>query len=112
MDEAATPDLGAGVPIEQVPAGGVLGVTLDGKPWLLARVDGQIVALGGKCTHLGAPLVKSLRSGDTVRCPWHHACFDLRTGRALEAPRLRRPAAARRPGPGRPRLRRGGGGAA
>ena len=80
------PDFSQGVPLTDIPADGVLGVKLGDDPWLLARVDGQIVALAGACTHYSGPLAEGLRSGDTVRCPWHHACFSLRTGQAVEAP--------------------------
>ncbi|HEU4498028.1 MAG TPA: FAD-dependent oxidoreductase, partial [Sphingomicrobium sp.] len=44
--------------------------------------------VSGSCTHYHADLADGLLSRSTVRCPWHHACFDLRSGRALRAPAL------------------------
>ena len=82
-------DLAHGIPLDQVPATGepLLG-HFDGEPVLLVRDDDGVRALGAKCTHYGGPLNEGLRDGDTIRCPWHHACFSLRTGEALAAPAL------------------------
>ncbi|HVI26924.1 MAG TPA: FAD-dependent oxidoreductase [Xanthomonadaceae bacterium] len=80
------PDLGAGVPLADIPAGGVLAGHVGGEPVLLARLDDGLHAVGGACTHYGAPLAEGLVRGAEIRCPWHHACFSLRDGTALRAP--------------------------
>jgi NADPH-dependent 2,4-dienoyl-CoA reductase/sulfur reductase-like enzyme/nitrite reductase/ring-hydroxylating ferredoxin subunit len=82
------PDLTEGIPVEGLADGQMLVGHARGKPVLLARVGQEIFAVSPHCTHYNGPLAEGLMVGDTVRCPWHHACFDLRTGEALRAPAL------------------------
>jgi len=82
------PDLTLGVPANSLaPGDRILGHAF-GDPVLLARVGDEHFAIGATCSHYGGPLAEGVVSGDTVRCPWHHACFSLRTGEALRAPAL------------------------
>ncbi|XP_052074370.1 apoptosis-inducing factor 3-like isoform X2 [Mytilus californianus] len=55
---------------------------------LLVRENGQFYALGNKCTHYGAPLAKGALNNGRVRCPWHGACFNVKTGDIEDFPGL------------------------
>ncbi|HEY5061968.1 MAG TPA: FAD-dependent oxidoreductase, partial [Gemmatimonadaceae bacterium] len=86
--ELTGPDLGAGVDADRLRSGDKLLGHAQGEPVLLARLGDDFVAIGASCTHYGGPLAEGVIDGDHVRCPWHHACFSLRTGEALRAPAL------------------------
>lgn len=83
------PDLARGVPLSDLSDGGMLRGHAHGQAVLLARRGSAVFAVADTCTHYGASLAEGVMVGDTVRCPWHHACFDLRTGEAVKAPALR-----------------------
>jgi NADPH-dependent 2,4-dienoyl-CoA reductase/sulfur reductase-like enzyme/nitrite reductase/ring-hydroxylating ferredoxin subunit len=55
---------------------------------ILVRQGDEIFALSAKCTHYGGNLGHGLFADGTVRCPLHHARFDMRTGEAVGAPAL------------------------
>src|SRR5437773_4726835 len=82
------PDLTQGIDASSLEPGGKLLGHAAGEAVLLARIDDEYVAIGASCTHYGGPLAEGVIDGDYVRCPWHHACFSLRTGEALRAPAL------------------------
>jgi nitrite reductase/ring-hydroxylating ferredoxin subunit len=84
----AGPDFAEGVPVADLAEGGMILGHVAGEAVLLARNGGALFAIGAECTHYHGPLAEGALVADTVRCPWHHACFSLRSGEALRAPAL------------------------
>jgi NADPH-dependent 2,4-dienoyl-CoA reductase/sulfur reductase-like enzyme/nitrite reductase/ring-hydroxylating ferredoxin subunit len=83
----AGPDLAHGVAASDFSGATLLGHVGD-HDVLLVRSGPEIFAIDAHCSHYHGPLAEGLVVGDSIRCPWHHACFDLRSGEATRAPAL------------------------
>ncbi|MDQ2736879.1 MAG: FAD-dependent oxidoreductase [Pseudomonadota bacterium] len=81
-------DFARGISLTSVKEGSMRLGHARGEPVILVRRGDVVHAVGAVCTHYGAPLADGLLVEDTVRCPWHHACFSLRNGEVLRAPAL------------------------
>jgi nitrite reductase/ring-hydroxylating ferredoxin subunit len=63
--------------------------TIENPPVALFNVNGTFFAIRNVCTHQEAPLSEGeVTEEETVVCPWHGACFSLRTGEALTPPAI------------------------
>jgi len=82
------PNLREGVALSDLAEGVATLGHADGEAVIVVRRGKEAFAIGATCTHYGGPLAEGLVEGDSVRCPWHHACFSLRTGEAERAPAL------------------------
>jgi NADPH-dependent 2,4-dienoyl-CoA reductase/sulfur reductase-like enzyme/nitrite reductase/ring-hydroxylating ferredoxin subunit len=83
----AGPDLSQGVALAEFSGATLLGHVGD-EDVLLVRSGSEIFAVDAHCSHYHGPLAEGVVDGEGIRCPWHHACFDLRTGEASRAPAL------------------------
>ena len=83
------PDLGSGIALADLPDGSMLRGRVDAEDAILIRRGDALYAVGAHCTHYHGPLADGLVVGDTVRCPWHHACFSLRTHNLLATDKVR-----------------------
>jgi NADPH-dependent 2,4-dienoyl-CoA reductase/sulfur reductase-like enzyme/nitrite reductase/ring-hydroxylating ferredoxin subunit len=81
------PDLSKGIALSEFSGATLLGHVGD-EQVLLVRSGTEIFAIDAQCSHYHGPLAEGLVTGESIRCPWHHACFDLRTGEAARAPAL------------------------
>jgi len=80
--ELKGPDLSAGVDAKELRDGEPLLGHANGEPVVVVRSGGALCAVGAVCTHYGGPLAEGIVEGGTIRCPWHHSRFDLRSGAA------------------------------
>jgi apoptosis-inducing factor 3 len=87
-DELTGPDLEKGVESSSIGPGQLVSGHAFGEQVLLVHVEPNWFAVGAKCTHYSGPLAEGIIVGETIRCPWHHACFELRNGAAVCAPAL------------------------
>ena len=84
--ELQGPDFGAGVPAGELREGVPLLGHAGGEAVVLVKGSTGTFAVGATCTHYSTPLAGGLVADGALRCPLHHACFDLTTGEALRAP--------------------------
>jgi nitrite reductase/ring-hydroxylating ferredoxin subunit len=67
-------------PVSDYPVSKGVCLTIDGKKIAVFNSTGQYYAIEDTCPHRGASFAAGTMVGSIVRCPWHGAEVDVRTG--------------------------------
>jgi len=59
---------------------------VEGKSIALFKLGEEFFAINDTCTHEGGPLSDGNIEGDEIECPWHGACFNIRSGKVILDP--------------------------
>lgn len=80
---ARMPDFVPVLSLEELPDEGFKAVELNGKSYLIGRVQDQLFAWVDRCPHAGAPLRIGKRQGEELKCAWHGWTFNLLSGQSI-----------------------------
>ncbi len=64
----------------------VMAVFVGKEEIALYNVEGEFYATHGVCTHENVGLADGFVEGDRIECPLHSACFEIKTGKAVNPP--------------------------
>ena len=74
--------------VDEIPAGKMKHVEVNGKEIVIANMNGKFCALDDRCAHMNAPLSMGNLTGDVVTCPFHGAKFNVASGKKISEPVL------------------------
>jgi nitrite reductase/ring-hydroxylating ferredoxin subunit len=69
-----------------IPPGSVKSFDVGGELVAVYNIDGNFYATEARCTHATADLADGILEGDVIECTMHFGAFNVRTGKAVQAP--------------------------
>lgn len=72
--------------LADIPDGKIKPVLVNKQSIALYNIGGDIYATDNICSHAFALLSDGYLDGDLIVCPLHAGCFEVKTGKAVEAP--------------------------
>lgn len=74
--------------IDEISIGEMRSFIIKNREILIANVDGKFFAMDNRCSHMGGKLSLGTLEGDIVVCPRHGSRFNVRSGEAVQGPKI------------------------